>query len=220
MTWDLVQHREAVSAFHARPIPQPCSRAVWVCEPTGPALVLGSAQSGELVDREACDRAGVEVVRRRSGGGAVLVEPGGLLWVDVLLAPGDPLWEADVGRAFGWLGATWQGALADLGFPTTVHEGALRRSPWSDLVCFAGVGPGELIAPDGAKVVGISQRRQRHGVRFQCAALGRWEPSDLLELLAVEPSARGPARDELAAAAAPTGADLGVLLDAFLRRLP
>ena len=45
---------------------------MWVADPTGPALVLGSAQPESDV------RAGVdiEVVRRRSGGGAVLVVPG------------------------------------------------------------------------------------------------------------------------------------------------
>ena len=39
---------------------------------------------------------------------------------------------------------------------------------WCPLVCFAGVGPGEVLA-GGRKLVGISQRRTRAGARFQCA---------------------------------------------------
>ena len=45
--------------------------------------------SSRAVDLEACAGAGVEVVRRRSGGGAVLVEPGSVVWVDVLVAATD-----------------------------------------------------------------------------------------------------------------------------------
>jgi lipoate-protein ligase A len=36
-------------------------------------------------------------------------------------------------------------------------------------VCFAGVGPGEVLTGD-RKLVGLSQRRTRHGIRIQCQA--------------------------------------------------
>ena len=55
-----------------------------------PALVLGSTQRAEVVDERACADAGVEVVRRRSGGGAVLLEPGAVVWFDVVV-PADVL---------------------------------------------------------------------------------------------------------------------------------
>ncbi len=172
-----VEHRaESAAAFHARTLDDAGRRAVWVCQPSSPALVLGSTQPDAVVDTAACAAAGVDVVRRRSGGGAVLVEPGALLWVDVIVPAGDALWDADVGRSFLWLGDVWAGALAELGIAATVHRGALRRSRWSDLVCFAGLGPGEVTRADGAKVVGISQRRTRACARFQCAALARWAP--------------------------------------------
>ena len=67
-SWEVERFAEAASTFHARTVP--AERAVWVCEATGPALVLGSAQRDEVVDHDACARAGVEVVKRRSGGGA------------------------------------------------------------------------------------------------------------------------------------------------------
>lgn len=220
MTWEVVRLVEQAGAFHARPVPEPSTRAVWVCEPTAPALVLGSAQPESVVDQAACARAGVEVVRRRSGGGAVLVVPGDLLWLDVVVPVGDELWQPDVGSAFHWLGRCWQGALADLGVATAVHTGGLVRSRWSDLVCFAGLGPGELRAASGAKVLGVSQRRTRAAARFQCALLGRWDPGALIGLLALDPADRAAASVELGAVAAGAGVALDAALDAFLRHLP
>jgi lipoate-protein ligase A len=219
--WEVVRHHEPAASFHARALPDPAARSVWVCQASGPALVLGSAQPDTVVDRGACERAGTEVVRRRSGGGAVLVVPGELLWLDVVLPVGDPLWSADVGVAFHWIGDVWAAALTDLGAAdVAVHRGGLVRSRWSSLVCFAGLGPGEVRDATGAKVVGISQRRTRAAARFQCAALARWDPAALVDLLALEPGERAEVRRDIAGVAAGVGVDLDVLLDAFLHHLP
>ena len=215
MTWPVERVSSSAAAFHARELPDPIERAVWVCDATGPALVLGSAQSDERVDRAACAVAGVDVVRRRSGGGAVVVVPGEVLWVDLVLPRGDPLWQDDVGRAFHWVGDAWAAALQDVGVDASVHRGGLVRTPWSHQVCFAGLGPGEVTV-DGRKVVGISQRRTRASARFQCAVLGRWDPLSIVPLLGLPPSATG----ELAEVADAVGFDLGIVCDAFLRRLP
>jgi lipoate-protein ligase A len=203
--------RESAAAFHAREVPDPAARAVWVCDATEPALVLGSAQHEDGVDREA----GIPIVRRRSGGGAVLVVPGEVLWVDLVVPAGDPLWQDDVGRAFLWVGEAWGEALAELGVAALVHRGGLARSAWSFAVCFAGLGPGEVTV-DGRKVVGISQRRTRAAARFQCAALGVWDPAAIVALLGLPASAA----DDLAELAGPVGVDLDLLLAAFLRHLP
>ena len=172
-------------AFHGRPWPSPPAPAVEVFEVDGPALVLGSTQPGSVVHAGRAAGAGVEVVRRHSGGGAVLLRPGEVVWVDVTVPAGDRLWQRDVNLAFGWLGRAWAGAVGDLGVPgAAVHEGALVRTPWSGLVCFAGLGPGEVTVA-GRKVVGISARRRRDGALFQCAALLAWDPAPLADLLAV-----------------------------------
>ncbi len=215
MSWEIERFREAPSASHARDLPDPTVRAVWVFEPTVPALVLGSTQP--MAVAAAGD---VEVVRRRSGGGAVLVVPSDILWVDVLVPAGDELWDDDIGRSFGWLGETWQAALADVGAATTVHAGALVRTRWSDLVCFAGLGPGELLNEAGEKVIGLSQRRTRDAARFQCAVLGRWDAATLLDLLALSPDQRALALDDLQTVAAGIATDLDATLEAFLHRLP
>jgi len=218
--WEVEHRRESARSFHARPIPTQPARAVWICDTTAPALVLGSAQRDDVVDHDACARAGIEVVRRHSGGGAVLVVPGDLLWLDVLVPAHDPLWSVDVGHAFQWLGDVWHDALAELGVSTVVHEGALLRPAWSDLVCFAGTGPGEVLDTAAAKVVGLSQRRTREAARFQCAALSRWDPGALLDLLALEPQTRGEAARDLREVASGVDVPLDALLEAFLHHLP
>lgn len=194
-----------------------------VVEAKGPAVVLGSTQSPEVVDARRAAAAGVAVVRRRSGGGAVLVRPGELVWVDVFVPAGDPLWAADVGRATHWLGRTWVDALAAVGYPATWHDGPLLSTAWSALVCFAGVAPGEVVVTgvDGgaAKVVGVSQRRTRAGALFQCAALLRWAPHDLLDLLVLDDDRRRQAAEDVARAATGLGVPAGDLQAAFLDRL-
>jgi lipoate-protein ligase A len=197
-------------------------------EPSTPALVLGSTQPEASVDEEACAAAGVDVVRRRSGGGAVLVEPGAVLWIDVIVPAGDPLWDDDVGRAVHWLGETWVLALAAVGVVgATVHRGGMVTTRWSRSVCFAGLGPGEVTL-DGRKVVGISQRRTRAAARFQCVVLATWAPEAIVGLLRPPASPPRPTVDEagataddLATAAAGVGAaTLAALAPAFLAALP
>jgi lipoate---protein ligase len=157
----------------------PVSRSVWLLEPTSPSVVLGSAQrfaSPAAAIQRAVGagpggngRAGTEVVVRRSGGGAVALDPGTSLWVDVVLSRHDPLWVDDVAKSSYWLGQAWCDALALLGVGATVHRGPADQHPMARAACFAGLGPGEVTG-DGRKLVGISQRRTRAGARFQCVA--------------------------------------------------
>lgn len=178
--------RGSAGALHARPLPAAgeATPTLWWFEPERPALVLGSTQGDDVVDHGACERAGVEVVRRRSGGGAVLLVPGEVAWLDVVLPATDPRWCDDVGRATWWLGDAWAEVLAGLGHSgAEVHRAGLIATAWSRLVCFAGLGPGE-VSVAGRKVVGISQRRARGVARFQCAVHRRWDPATLLGLLA------------------------------------
>ena len=169
--------------------------------PAAGALVLGSGQRPGVVDAAAARRRGLTVLRRRSGGGVVLVSPGDLLWVDIVVPRGDPLWHPDVGRAFGWLGRLWRSALAGCGISAEVHEGRYEPGPWGSLVCFAGHGPGEVFVA-GRKVLGVSQRRSRSGARFQCGLLRLWDPAALAELLVLPTERRRVLERDLAVCAA------------------
>lgn len=209
-------------------------RGIRVLDATGPAVVLGRAQRDDVVDRGRARRAGVEVVRRASGGGAVFVGPGQSLWVDLVVPVDDPLWAVDVGRAMWWVGEAWCHALRAVadrggldaidGRAPSVWRGPLVRTAWSDLVCFAGLGPGEVSvdAPSGVpmKVVGISQRRTRLGALFQCAAVLRWHPRDLLDVLTVDEEARREAEVALRSAAVGLGPSVAAgLADALVAAL-
>lgn len=170
--------------FHHREVPALDDVALWWFEPARPALVLGSTQSIDIVDTERCRELGIDVVKRRSGGGVVYVSNRHTLWADVVMPSTHPRWHQDIGRASEWMGGIWQTALADRSL--TMHRGAFVASEWSRTICFAGRGPGELFDSSGAKVVGISQRRTREWVRFQCALSLRWEPEVLVETLKVD----------------------------------
>ncbi len=223
--WHLERAVGPAGGFHARDVPAGSGRSVWSFAATASALVLGSAQPEADVDTAAAERLGVEVVRRRSGGGAVLLDRGQVAWVDVVVPRGDELWHDDVVKAAEWLGVVWSAALGELGVPGgVVHRGGLVRTPLAPVVCFAGTGPGEVLV-GGAKAVGISQRRTRHHARFQCAVPLAWDPERHAALLGPGIGRALPGVDPASAMAsvavrAGTGLDGDDVLDAFLAHLP
>lgn len=189
-SWHVEHRRGPAAAHHGRPLPTEPERAVWIHEVDRPALVLGSTQDDSVVDRETAAVLGIEVVRRHSGGGAVLLVPGEAAWLDVILPVGDALWEDDVGRASHWLGQVWRASLGDLGVAgAVVHDAALSCGPLGRLVCFGAIGPGEVLV-GVRKVVGISQRRTRAAARFQCLVYRVWQPDILAQLLGLDAEAQ------------------------------
>ena len=208
-TW-LVEEREAAPTELLASWPatdrDPGVRRIAVCRPTGTSVVVGSTQPIEVVDAEVARSAGIDIVRRRSGGGAVLVTPDDPVWVDVWLPAGDPRWSADVTAAFGWVGTAWATALDRLGHDGIEVQGAGPGActRWSSLVCFGGVGAGE-VSIRGRKVVGLAQRRNRRGAWFHTACVRHWDPTLLLELLYLSPGERAAASEGLSAAVTGVG---------------
>jgi lipoate---protein ligase len=185
-------------------------------------LVLGSTQPTELVAGWVLRERGVELARRRGGGGAVYLGPGDHVWMDAWIPRSDPLWEHDVSRAAEWVGAWWSAALRDLGaHGFEVHTGRSVPGELGELVCFAGRGPGEVVHA-GRKVVGLSQWRSREGALFSSCAYRRWDPAVLMEMLDVADEERASLVSELGAAALGVGElepavdDLRELADALL----
>jgi len=196
-----IQRRAATARTLHEAWPAPAERGhrtVTLCAVRGPrAVVLGSTQSVEVADHEQAGRSGVEVVHRSSGGGAVLVGPVEQVWLEAWIPSRDELWDDDVISSSWWLGETWKRALEGLGASgLRVHRGRAIRGDWSDVVCFAGVGPGEVTAGT-AKVVGIAQRRTRQGARLQSMAPLWWDPAPLLAVLALDPERARQAHDAL-----------------------
>jgi len=186
--WQVVRSQSTASEFHGLEIPDPPAPQIWVHEIIRPALVLGSTQRHDQVDLDACEHRGFEVVRRRSGGGAVLLVPGEVVWVDLILPTGGPGWSPDVHRPMVWLGERLAAAFRAAGdSDVAVHDAAMVTTAYSRLVCFDGTGPGELTRSDGSKLVGISQRRTRAAARLQCCWYSSYDPNVLSSLLADGP---------------------------------
>jgi len=160
------------SDFHSKELP--AERALWLCSTENPTLILGSTQDQSDVLVDAAETSGIEIVRRRSGGGAVYVAPGESVWLDITISREDPLWQDDVSASMLWLGDVFVQALRPWvhaeTFRGTFHNGDVGRA-----VCFASAAPGEVFVGEN-KLVGISQRRNREGARFQCVLYRQWNP--------------------------------------------
>jgi lipoate-protein ligase A len=163
--------------------------SVEVRDITEQVVVLGRAQVAEVT--------GLPFVRRTSGGGAVLLTPGEVVWVDVTLPRGHALWDDDVGRATWWVGEAWRSALG-LSDAEVHRGGVVRCTPWCKAICFGGLGPGEVHV-DQRKVVGIAQRRTRESALFQCAVNLRWDPAPLVRALGLPEAAIGDLADAVVA---------------------
>ncbi len=225
--WRLERARGTAAALHAA-TPELGRRTVRVHEVDRPAVVLGSTQRDDAVDHAAAARLGLQIARRRSGGGAVLLVPHAQVWLDVTVPVDDPLWDHDVGRASWWLGACWRAVVLDLArgigregeHGVQVHHGGVDDRELARLACFAATGPGEVLL-DGRKVVGISQRRTREGARFQCVAYLDWDPALLLEVLRADAAGLAPALVQRAGALpATSGTTEWSVVERLLAELP
>jgi lipoate---protein ligase len=139
------------------------------------ALVIGSAQRDlELY--------GIDVVRRGSGGGAVLCTRD-LLEVDVALPRGHPLLLADVSESYRFFGEAWVEALVSLGAECRMVDVAEARALTPERqaaareACYAGLSPYEVVTRDGRKLVGLSQRRRGGAALFQSSVYCSTSPA-------------------------------------------
>jgi lipoate---protein ligase len=179
-------------------------RTVFVRTPLRPTMVLGSTQDPSVVDAQAMARHGVEQIRRRSGGGAVLLEPKRAVWIDAWVPRADPIWSDDVTRSSAWVGSWWADSLPIAGLE--VHRGPAITSRWSDRICFAGVATGEVLR-EGRKLVGIAQWRSRQGALIHSLAYLGIDWSLMTELIDL-----GTEREEAARELEATTVSLGDLV--------
>jgi lipoate-protein ligase A len=136
----------------------------WVWSAPAPAVILGRSTPDSYVDLEACARAHVPVVRRESGGGAVVLGPGCLNYTLVLSCELHPHLREVSGSYRHILGAV----AAATGAPNL-------RIEESDLVL------------GDQKCGGCAQRRMRHTVLHHGTLLFDFNP-DLAELFLRTPA--------------------------------
>ena len=164
---------------------------VFVARVARATLVLGGNQSADVVDVSLDPT--MKLRRRRGGGGLVLLRPEDL-WVDWWIPHGDPRWSHDVRVSSLRVGTWWADALrTHTRGDVRVHEGALEGEVDFRVVCFAGRGPGEVFVNE-RKTVGLTQWRVREGV-FVSTVLHAGPTTDVLEYLREVPNGLDQALD-------------------------
>ena len=212
--WDVDRLALSAQSAHDLELLTGSQRKVRIFAPTASAIVLGSTQRDDIVDRDVVASHGFEVARRRSGGGAVLVDTS-VVWIDFAIARDDPLWDDDIARSMQWLGALWSRALSSVGIDARVHQGPPIVSELSHTICFCGIGYGE-VEVDGRKAIGVSQRRTRNGARFQTMLITRRDDT-LIDALRLED--RNDARLKYAAAVYVCDRSPRSVVDALIEQL-
>jgi lipoate-protein ligase A len=172
-SWERHDWHGSAAEFHAmNPAPV---RALWWCSVNSPAIILGSTQQESDVDAPVAMQLGLDVVRRRSGGGAVYVHPTESVWIDITIPKDDPFYVDDVSSSMLWLGDVFVEAMKPWTSAQT-YRGVFDVGTDGRSVCFASTSPGEVFIGE-SKLVGISQRRGRDGARLQCVLYRSWQPA-------------------------------------------
>jgi lipoate-protein ligase A len=173
-----------------------------------PALSLGRFQPADEVDRAACARAGVEVVRRPTGGRALL-HGGDLTYAVAMPRPAGAAGSVDA--VYCHLAAGLVGGLARLGVDAAVarHDGRATGP-----VCFTSMQGADLRVGD-RKLCGSAQVRRGGAVLQHGSILLRRLPFDELTLLAARPGDDAAHAREALRTRTVTLAELGVDHDAL-----
>jgi len=141
---------------------------------TPPALSLGFSQPFEAADAAFCSAHGVDVVRRPTGGRAVLHH---LELTYAVLAPlGAGPFTHDLQAAYAAICRALVAGLGALGVPAELSgrpEGELVK-PTQAIPCFVGPAAGEVVA-DGRKLVGSAMRRVGDSILQHGSILEGWD---------------------------------------------
>lgn len=125
------------------------------------SLSLGYAQSYNEVDVPRLESHGWDVVRRATGGRAILhVDE---LTYSVTAPPDEPRTQGSVLESYRRLAGALVTAVRTLGLPVEIEEHAQPAGTEKGPVCFEVPSAYEIVV-DGKKLVGSAQARKRHGV--------------------------------------------------------
>lgn len=134
------------------------------------AVIMGCSQRPDDGQMQRAERAGLPLLRRRSGGGAVLAGPW-MLSVTVFIPTDHPVAKQNIIEIFSWLEQIWIDTLHACGVPckgvdqTMIdHSKVVSQQLELKWACYAALSHGEVVSEDGRKLVGLAQIRKRKGV--------------------------------------------------------
>ncbi len=152
-----------------------------------PCLSLGRNQSGSDVDWAACRAAGIDVVRRPTGGRAILHTDE--LTYSVVLLQADPRAAGDVVESYRRLSEGLLAGLRHLGLEAVQARGQRTAGTVLSAICFETPSDYEITV-EGRKLIGSAQCRARGGV-LQHGALPLWgDLTRIVSYLNLDPDQR------------------------------
>jgi lipoate-protein ligase A len=195
------------------------------------AVIMGCSQRPDEGQVHRAESAGLPLIRRRSGGGAVFAGPW-MLSVTVFIPPEHPLAEQNIIEIFSWLEQIWIDTLTTCSVPCKGVDQAMIDqskiiSQEQDLkwACYASLSHGEIVSNDGRKLVGLAQIRKRKGIALVSGL--HLYPCDWgrLSAIVVDDSQQGVALEQLNSDAQslsgiPVEQLLPDIISTFLDRMP
>ena len=165
-----------------------------------PAVIYGRRGGEEPARLARAREEGLVVIRRRTGGGAVLAGPW-LIGFHALLPAAHPVAKMGVVASMVWLGKVACTALLLSRVASRVADAAdmagcraRAADAGVDWACYGGLSHGELLDAEGHKLLGLSQGRGRWGVLLSGGLLVGESPWESLEYVYAN---RRPARSRL-----------------------
>lgn len=183
-----------------------------------PALTLGTFQPAEILDWDRCEKQGIPVVRRITGGGLVL--HGNDLTYCVIAPAGSSVFSNDsIAGRYHTLSRVFLHGLRLLGLQPEVHTPS--TSPGRPLCCFDTPSRFEVLI-QGRKVVGSAQKKWRNGFLQQGSVSIDYHPNVLDGLLKTPENrshAGGAGLNEFSSRPVTTGLLAEALLEGFREAL-
>ena len=151
-----------------------------------PTLSLGRNQTAcDKYNLEEIERRGIDVVRRPTGGRALMH------WREVTYSVAAPLaGDASLAESYERINKILVYGLASLGVHATEARGGARTPTPGDLPCFATPAEGELIS-NGSKLVGSAQVRE-NGALLQHGSILIHDDQPIVSSLLIEPAVAAP----------------------------
>jgi len=144
--------------------------AVLLWQYQDPAIIMGRSQRPDEDQLQRAEQSGLPIMRRGSGGGAVLAGPW-MLSFTVFIPTEHQIAELDIINIFGWLEQIWIAALESVGIackgvdkPLIDYSKQVSKQHEVEWACYAALSHGEVVSLDNRKLVGLAQIRKRQGI--------------------------------------------------------